>query len=233
MDNVEKNKYFLLIGFNKIKFSALNQKNEILFNKEILLDSLSLDENFRTLKNFLEKNIIDIEKKLKNYIKDINLIVDYDSFLTIEMSSTHNFKNYIDQSDNISNFLLSIKNNLTKNMADYDLTHMMINKFIVDGKDYYSIPNDDNHKEIFLELRFIFLQNNIVRNFKSIFSKYQILIKNIFCYDYVNNFKNSEKDNIFNLADRLSNGLNKKEILFISKPSKNIGFFEKFFNFFN
>ena len=68
---------------------------------------------------------------------------------------------------------------------------------------------------------------------KKIFSKYGILIKNFSCYEYVNNFKKSEEDNIFDLADKLRNGLNKKEILFINRPLKNNGFFEKFFNFFN
>ena len=233
MDNIEKNKYFLLIGFNKIKFTALNQKNEVLFNKEIIIDDSSLDENFESLKIFLDQNIIEIEKKLKNYVKDIYLIIDYNNFLTIDISSTHNFKNYIGQSKNISNFLVNMKNNVIKNMTGYDLTHMMINKFIVDRKDYYSIPIHDDYNDIFFELRFIFLQNNIIQNFKSIFSKYQILIKNIFCYEYINDFKNSEKDNIFSIADRLSNGLNENEILFINKSSKNKGFFENFFNFFN
>jgi hypothetical protein len=232
MDNLDKNRYFIFISFNKIKFGALNKNKEILFNKEITLDNSTLEENFKALEQFLDQNIIEIEKKLKDYIKDINLIVDYKNFLTIDMSSTHNFKNYIDQPKNISNFLFNIKNNLITDMADYDLIHMMINKFIVDKKEYYSIPNLD-YENIFFELRFIFLESSIKKNFESIFYKYQILIKNIFSFEYIGNFKNFDKDNIFNFTQKLSEGFNEKEILFINKSSENEGFFTKFFNFFN
>lgn len=233
MDSTKKNKYFLLIGLKKIKFVALNQKKEILINKETLIDDSSLDESFKSLENFLDKNIITIEDKLKNYVKDIYLIIDYNNFLTINMSSTVNFKNYIDQPRHTSNFLNNIKNNLIKNMDAYDLIHMIINKFIIDKKSCSSIPTGGNYNDIFLELKFIFLQDDIIQNLKSVFSKYQILIKNICCYEYVDGFNGSEKNNIFNLAYELSNGFNEKEIMFINKSSKNNGFFEKFFNFFS
>ena len=222
-----------MIGFNKIEFVALNKKNVILLSKKILVNDFSLGESFETLVNFLDQNIIEIEKQLKDYINDIYLIVNYNNFITVDMSPTYNFKNYVNQPDNISNSLVNIKNNLIKDMTNYDLTHMMINKFIVDRKYYHSMPSHDDYKDIFFELRFIFLQNDIKKNLKSIFSKYQILIKKILCYEYVNTFNSPKKDNIFNLAYKLSNGFNEKEFLFINKSLKNKGFFEKFFSLFN
>ena len=233
MDNTKIDKFFLLIGFDKIKFVALNKKNEISINKEFLINDSSLGDNLKSLENFLDQNIIKIENKLKDHIKDIYLIVNYNNFLTIDMSSTNNFKNYINQPENASNFFNNIKNNLIKNMGGYDLMHMMINKFIIDKKNFSSVPIEGNYNDIFLELRFIFLQDNIIKNLKSIVSKYQISVKNISCYEYVDSYNYPGKNNIFTLAYELSNGFNKKEILFINKPSKNNGFFEKFFNFFS
>jgi hypothetical protein len=110
---------------------------------------------------------------------------------------------------------------------------MIINKFIINGKEHSSIQNYKDYENIFFEIKFICFKSNILTDLKKIFSKYGILIKNFSCYEYVNNFKKSEEDNIFDLADKLRNGLNKKEILFINRPLKNNGFFEKFFNFFN
>ena len=52
-------------------------------------------------------------------------------------------------------------------------------------------------------------------------------------YDYVKSFKGSDRGNIFDVAEKLLNGMNKNEILLINKISKNRGFFEKFFDFFN
>ena len=118
-------------------------------------------------------------------------------------------------------------------MADHYLVHMLITKFIVDGKDFLSISNDNDYKNIFLEMKFICLKNNILRDLKEIFSKYEISLKNIFSYSYVNSFKNPNADNIFKLADKLKKGYNQKEILLLEKSSKDVGFFNKFFNFFN
>jgi hypothetical protein len=232
MDNVEKNKYFLLLRPKKIKFVALKHKNEILFTKEILINSSTLDENFWLLENFLDQNIIEIEKNLKSHIKDLNLIIDDNNFIMIDMSSTHNFKNYFDQSKNITNSLIDLKNNLKENIIDYEIIHMLINKFIVGEKSYSSLPVGLDHENIFLEIRFICLKINIYLKFKKIFSKYQISIKNILYYEYVNTFKKSVKDNIFDVAEKMINGLNHNEVLFVNKTNKNKGFFEKFFNFF-
>ena len=168
------------------------------------------------------------ESQLLNYTP-----VNYNNFLFIDMSSTNNFKNYVDQPENASYFLNDIRNNLIKNMVNYDLMHMMINKFIIDKKNYSSIPIEGDYNDIFLELRFIFLKSDIINNFKSIISKYQIIVKNISCYEYVNNYNNAEQKNLFSLTYELSNGFNEKEIFFINKSSQNKGFFEKFFNLFS
>ena len=82
-------------------------------------------------------------------------------------------------------------------------------------------------------MKFICLKNNIIRDFKDIFSRYEISLKNIFNYSYVNSFKEPNLDNIFELADRLKKGYNQKEILLVDKSYKEEGFFNKFFNFFN
>ena len=232
MNNLEKDKYFLFFGINKIKFVALNQKNEIIFDKVILIDESKLDKNFKALENFLDKNVIEIEKILKSYIKDITLIIDDNNFLTIDISSINNFKNYFNQNNNNLNSLIDLKNNLKKYMIGYEIAHMIINKFIVGEQEYSSMPKELNHQNIFLEIRFICLKIENYQRLKKKFSKYQINIKNILSYKYINSFKNSAQDNIFDIAERLMNGLNQNEILLINKSSKNKGFFEKFFNFF-
>ena len=233
MNNLIKNKFFLSIGLNQINFTALNENKKILLEKKLLTNDLTLDQNFENLEKFLHKNIFDLEKKLNNYIKEVDLIINYDDFLSIDVSTIDNLNNSINQSINISNLLVNIKDNVINNMQGYDLVHMVINKFIIDGKDYSSIPNENDYDNILLEIKFVCLNNSIQRSLKKIFSKYEILIKNISCYEYVNHFNNSGTDNIFNLSDKLKNGLNPKEILLINKSPKNLGFFEKFFNSFS
>ena len=233
MDDLKKNKFFLLIGLTQIKFNALNENKKILLEKKILINDLTLNQNFKTLEGFLHKNIFDLESKLNDHIKEIDLIINYDDFLTVDVSTIDFINNNTDESKKISNFLLNIKDNVISNIHGYDLTHMLINKFIIDGKQYSSIPNKDDFDNTLFEIKFVCLKKDTLQSLKEIFSKYEILVKNISCYDYVNNFKGSQADNIFDLSDKLQNGLNRKEILLIDKAPKKLGFFEKFFNFFS
>ena len=165
-------------------------------------------------------------------MKNINLIIDHDYFIFTDVSSINNYKIIYEQSTDTSSYLVNIKDNVLKSMKDYNLIHMIINRFIVDGKDYPFIPKERNFENIFLEIKFILLNKNTIKNLKNIFSRYEIYIDRIFNYEYVNNFRNSKLDNIFDLADKLGNGLNQNEIIFIKKPQEKRGFFEKFFNFF-
>ena len=66
-------------------------------------------------------------------------------------------------------------------------------------------------------MKFICLKIIILQNLKEIFSKYEISLKNIFNYSYVKSFKEPNLDNIFDLADKLKNGLNQNEILLVDK----------------
>ena len=232
MDEKKENIYFLYIGLQKIKFASLNKSKEVFFTKEMIVNDLSINENLETLKIFLDKNILYIENKLNTYVKDIYLILDTTNFLEIDMSTVHNSRNFFYKSDDILNFLSNIKNNFIKNLDDYDLTHMIINKYILDGSSYISLPDNIKFNNIHLEIKFICLKKIISQKLKKIFSKYEIIVDKIFYHKYVNQFQNSDEENIFNLAIKLKDGLNPKEIFLVNKLSKNIGFFEKFFNFF-
>ena len=232
MDNRYENKFFLFIGSRQIIFSALNNKNEILFNKEITINDSKTNDNFKILQNFLNENIINIEKKLDCYVKEINLIIDDDNFIEIDMSSTRNFKNSFKEINNLSNSLVDLKNNIKQYIFGYEIVHLIINRFIVGKKSHFSIPNEINDEKLFLEIRFICLKVDIYKNFQKIFSKYQIKIKNILNYQYVKGFKKSDQDNLFHISEKLINGFNQNEIMLINKTNKNNGFFEKFFNFF-
>ena len=233
MDNLKKRNFFLLIRSQQLVFSALNENNEILFNKKILLDDLNLEESFEVLVKFLENNIFELEKKFDYYIKDINLVIDSKEFISIDVSSIYNFDNIENKIEGSLSNLSNIKENVLKSMNDYDLIHMIINKFIIDKKEYSTIPADSSYNNVFLEISFICLKKNITQKLQKILSKYEIYIKNISYFSYVNLFKKHDTDDIFVLADKLINGYNPKEVSFIQKPPENVGFFEKFFKLFN
>ena len=73
----------------------------------------------------------------------------------------------------------------------------------------------------------------IINNLKRIFSRYEISITKILSFNYLKSLNGSENDDIFEIAEKCLNGLNRNEIFLVKKDQKTLGFFEKFFNFFS
>ena len=225
--------FFLVIRPNHFVLHAINEKFELLQNEESFFNDQDIKNNLDALKKFLDKNIFEIEKKFSLYIEDIYLIIDDENFISIDISLIKDFKNLSTIIDNNLIDLSNIKNNVLKSNIDFQLAHMTINRFIVNKKDYLIIPDQINVKNLYLELRFICFRTRTFLNIEKILSKYQISIKKVLSYKYVDSFKTDEIDNISLVANKLINGFNKNEIHFKKKYPKNIGFFEKFFKFFS
>ena len=225
--------FFLLIRPKHYALYAIDENYQILFKEETFFNGESSRIDYSSIKKFLDKNIFNLEKKLNLYIEDINLIIDNKNFVKINLSLTKNFKNIFRQFNISLNDLSNIKESVLKNNKNYELIHMVINKFIIDKKDFVIHLEEDNQKNVFLEIGMICLKKKIINIFQEILLNYQISIKNIFSFEYVNSFKSTENNNISVLAYKLNNGLNSNEISFRKKTPIKVGFFEKFFSFFS
>ena len=227
-----KYKFFIFVGLKKIIFSVLDDNNETFFTKEMSINCQTFEENLDSLNEFISANIISFEKELSIYIKDIFLIIDYNDFISLDLSTLNNINNTNNSIFDNTNYLMNIKNNVENHMYDYDLIHMNITKYIVEGNKYSIIPKDITGKKIFLEIRFIFLHNKIVLDLKKTFFKYQISVNKILSSEHLKKLSNENENNIFKLANCSIDELQENEIYISKKSFKNPGFFERFFNFF-
>ena len=225
--------FFLVIRPNHFILHAINENCKLLFKEEYFINDEDYKDNLDSLKNFLDENIFKIEKKFNLYIEDINLIIDDKNFISIDISLIKDFKYLSTKIDNILGDLSNIKYSILKSNIDFQLVHMTINKYIINKKDYLVIPDQIDKKNFFLEIRFICLRTKTFLNIKKTLLKYQISIRKVLSYEYVNSFNADETEYISLVANKLINGLNKNEINFRKKYPKNIGFFEKFFKFFS
>ena len=80
MNDISEIRYFVLIKKKEISFQALNEINQVIFKKQIIVNDNSIKNIYVLIEGFLEKNIIDIEKRLKNFIKEIYIIFESDLF---------------------------------------------------------------------------------------------------------------------------------------------------------
>ena len=233
MANKIENYFFLIIKRNKIIFKSFNSIRGSFLTNEVTVNNDSLDNIYYFLENFLDKKIIDIEKDLKTFIKKIYIIFESDIFFLTEFSIKHKLKKTNFNQNQINESLIDIKNELVKYSPEYKIIHMSINRYIVNGIFLNNLPENIDNDDFIIKIDLICINKKIVKNFEKIFSKYQISINKILSYNYLARFNNKNNDNIVKLANDNINGLDLNEVYIKKKKPNNLGFFEKFFNFFN
>ena len=222
---------FLYISKSKYQIFVYDKNNlKNLYNEEI---GYSDEIELNTLSKFLDDNIYKIEKKIKNFIRNIILIVEDDKILEIGISLKK--KNY-EKNENqkqLENSLVEVKDIFKENYQDLLIMHMVI----VEKENNFLLNNTNNNDDyLFLEVNFISIPNKFTFYFDKLLENHQINIKRYMSGDYIKSFfdiESKESMELFVMANKLNDGLNKNEIELISKSKENRGFFEKFFQLFS
>ena len=234
MNDVIDFETYLIISHKKFEIYLLDIKNfKNLYKKEFNYetDLEKIDLNF--LSEFLEMNIFRIEKVARNFVNNINVIIENNSILNFDLSLKK--KNYSGNITNsfLENTLSDAKDLFQESYSQYKLMHMIINKYIIDGISYSSLKDKINSDEIFLEIKLISISNSIIFEIENILKRYQIQVNNYLDKAYIKDFYKDEKIDISHKAHKLLSGSNINEVRIISKTSQKQGFFEKFFQFFS
>ena len=173
-------------------------------------------------------------KKIDNFIKKVIVIINLDSFFWFNY-----LKKYFENSINLtslSHLINEAKENCKKTIDERRIIHLIIKNYKIDNENYSSLPRYLNSKSFSLDLEFICLSNQIIKNLEKTLNKYQISLSEIANAEYVTRFltnKGKDNENIFLMTKKILSGLNLNEVVLVNKSNKNRGFFEKFFNFFN
>jgi len=211
---------------------------KILTNEKIYSEKLEINENSRELKfsklnEFLDANIFKIEKKLNNFIKDMYVILDSKEFHSIKLSIKKDNNGNLINSDALIHPLNDLKNLCQSNLQNEKIIHFLIEKYVIDNKNYKILPENVNCNIFSLDTEFICLSKNLIENIEKILNKYHISLNQILSANYVEKFKDNTDSTIFTTASRIISGHNRNEVLLVGKINKKQGFFERFFNFFN
>ena len=233
MKNNLENKIFLFLGIDKFTIVALNSIDEEVYNEEILKDNKSNQIDLNFLDNFLNENIFKIEKKLNEFVKNIFLIIDHQNIFSIHLSIKNKFDNIVINSNSVHKLLLEAKNCCNKTLENLDILHMKIDQFFIDETYFKTLPEKKNCKNLSIEISYICLPKKISKTIEDALSKYQISLDRTLSFDYLNSFIDQKNDNLYTTAQKILDGFNENEVHTIKENTKKLGFFEKFFNFFN
>ena len=222
---------FLFISKRKYQIFVYDKNNlKNLYNEEIENND---EVNLNILSKFLDDNIYKIEKKIKNFIRNIILIVEDDKVLDIGISlKKKNYEKNVNQKK-LENSLVEVKGIFKENYQDLLIMHMVIVE-----KENNVLFNDDNNSNDypFLEVNFISIPNNFTFYLDKLLESHQINIKRYMSGKYIKSFfdiESKESIELFVMANKLNDGLNINEVQLISKSKENKGFFEKFFQLFS
>tara|TARA_B100000530_G_C15869233_1_gene452676 strand:- start:49 stop:726 length:678 start_codon:yes stop_codon:yes gene_type:complete len=225
MNNDQKFKTFLNLGSKEFNITVFDDNQKIIYE-----DKSSKEKN---LNEFLDKNIYKIEKLTNDFIKKINLVVETDEFISIKTSIKKNFFGKKISDIEMKHMLFEIREQIKENNRNKSIIHILIEKYVINGQPFQELDQEIKCHQLSLEMNFICLSNEYIKNLNSNFRNYQITINRVISANYANSFFNQNNLGINELALKIFVGENTNEVQFIPKNSRKMGFFEKFFNMFN
>jgi len=228
--NFETYLYISKNTFNIFVYEKINRKN--LYNEKLEVDEQFNFQDLNNLSKFLDDNIFKIEKLIGIFIKNIILIIESDEISFVDVGIKKKRYDSLVGNKNLEKTLVELKDLFKENYKDRHIMHMVIVNYFINGKKYSTFVNDLDVNELCLEVNFRSISTNLVSILDKILEKYQIKVNKYMDGKYISSFSD-ENFKLPDMADKIRNGYNENEIIIVPKDVRNIGFFEKFFQFFS
>ena len=208
-----KNKKFQVYfdcGFSKVRAGAFkedNMKENFLYESKFFFDHLKIDSHIQNIISYLENDT-------KEYINEVNLMIDSSKMLSIGISIQKKLDRYKLLQDDIQFLIQDAKQQILKFYKDKTVVHIIVKNYKIDNKEYIIFPNDKKCNLISLDIIFLCLPKKIIEYYKKIFFELNISINKILCSSYTKSI--NYKDNfpsVENIAF-IDIGFNKTTVIF-------------------
>ena len=200
---------FFDCGTSKVRAGVLNKGDKI--------ETFYTEGEFFTDRSNSEleikKLITSIEKNTKKYIDNINLMIDSPQMLSVCISISKKLDGSKLRQGNVQFLIQEAKQQILKHYTNYKIAHIIINNYKIDNINYSYLPDDIECHFISLDILFVCLPSDIVRYFKNIFSKFNILINQIICSSYAKSINYKNNLNLDGHISFIDIGFNKTSII--------------------
>ena len=225
--------YLAIIGHN-LHIDYFNSKDENSHHqkKYLMPDTLDDNLNLTILTKFILEKVKDFEKDVGSFIEKVNLITDakYDQF-SLSLKNKYNSSKIKDT--DVVRLISDAKKLINRNNKDCFILHILVDKYIVDGKEYFEFPENLNYEEFIIDLSFITVQNSIVKTLNRVLKDCNIEVKKIISHQYSSRFADKRDTSPCVAGKKVIEGINSLEVITQDDYSKKQGLFEKMFNFFS
>ena len=225
--------YLAIVGHNlHIDYFSSEDDNSNHQKKYLMPDTLDDNLNLSILTKFILEKIKDFEKDVGSFVEKVNLITDaeYDLF-SLSLKNKYN-SNRIKDTD-VVRLINDAKKLIIRNNKNCFILHILVDKYIVDGKEYFELPENLDYKEFIIDLSFITVQNSIIKTLNRVLKDCNIEVKKIICHQYSSRFADKKDTSPCIAGKKVIEGINSAEVITRNVYSKKQGLFEKMFNFFS
>ncbi len=225
--------HYLSISPNKFGIYFFDTKSlENLYKEEITFNRDKDFLNYDLLKKFLDDNVFKIEKLSGKFVENIILIFEDERIFNSELGIKKKHYNSLITKEYLENSIIEAKDLFRENYQDQEIIHMIINKYLINGKPYLLYEENLKCDNFGLEIQFKSISNNIIFDLNKILENYQIKITKYLDGNYVKTYFKNEMS-LTEMSYRILCGHNQNEVIFVPKSTRKLAFFEKFFQLFS
>ena len=224
--------YLAIVGHNlHIDFFSYEDDKSNYQKKYLMPDTLDDNLNLSILTKFILGKVKDFEKDIGSFVEKVNLITDakYDLF-SLSLKNKYNSNKIKDT--NVVRLINDAKKLIIRNNKNCFILHILVDKYIVDGKEYFELPENLNYKEFIIDLSFITVKNSIIKTLNKVLKDCNIEVKKIISHQYSSRFADKRDTSPCIAGKKVIEGINSSEVITQNVYSKKQGLFEKMFNFF-
>jgi len=200
---------FFDCGFSKIRAGSFNINNNdeaFYAESEFFIDRSNLE-----LK--IQKIVTSLEKDSSEYIDSISLMLDSSKIFSVGISLAKKLDGSKLKKTNIQFLVQEAKQQISNYYKNYNIIHIIINNYKVDGIDYSYLPEEIKCNFISLDIFFICLPTDLVLYFKNTFSKSNILVNQIICSSYAKSINYKDNLNLSGHTSFIDIGFNRTSII--------------------
>ena len=225
--------YLAIVGHNlHIDYFSSEDENSYHQKKYLMPDTLDNNLNLSILTKFILEKVKDFEKDVGSLIEKVNLITDanYDQ-LSLSLKNKYN-SNEIKEAS-VVRLINDAKQLIMRNDKNCFILHILVDKYIVDGKEFFEFPENINYKEFIIDVSFITVQNSTIKTLNRILKDCNIEVKKIISHQYSSRFADNSDISPCIAGKKVIDGINSSEVITRNFFTKRQGLFEKMFNFFS